>query len=314
MKKYQPTRLIAGVLLLAATTFAQANTIQWEATNSLVDTTNYSGVGPYYWFANFNNPTAVTGAATDASEARNLPSWLHLETRHAYIGKDDGGLNADSTIRTGYSFVENGAGTAGGGTVGGQSNFNALTLPGGLSGISGQVLELQQGLNNTTSQLAIRVLEGAPSALRIWVVTDNGFGANFNIQNRIRINLRNSVGAPFYADSGASVEAEALPGGFRLIQDGSAAYANNGIADAWSFKLGGVEPNDIITVRPTGGAGFTNYAGFSGLLIQAIPEPASAFMLALAFAGLTAFRWRRCSLSHGSRHHDSRLSGQRCAE
>lgn len=282
MKLIHSTGVAASLLLLASATTAQANTVSWEAANSLVDTTNYSGVGPYYWFANFNNPTAVTGAATDASEARSLPSWLHLETRHAFIGKDDSGLNADSTIRTGYSFVENGAGTAGGGTVGGQSNFNTLTLPSGLSGISGQVLELQQGLNNTTSQLAIRVLDGAPDALRIWVVTDNGAGANFNIQNRIRINLRNTDGSPNYADVGGTVEAEALPEGLRLIQAGSAAYANNGLADAWSFKLGGVQANDIITVRPTGGAGFTNYAGFAGLIIQPIPEPATATMLILA--------------------------------
>jgi hypothetical protein len=286
MKLIHSTGVAAGVLLLA-TTLAQANTVTWEAANSLVDTTNFSGVGPYYWFANFNNPTAVTGATTDASEARNLPSWLHLETRHAFIGKDDSGLAADSTIRTGYSFVENGAGTAGGGTVGGQPNFNTLTLPGGLSGISGQVLELQQGLNNTTSQLSIRVDAGAPDALRIWVVTDNGAGANFNIQNRIRINLRNTDGAPNFADVGATIEAEALPEGLRLIQAGSAAYANNGLADAWSFKLGGVQANDVITVRPTGGAGFTNYTGFAGLIIQPVPEPATATLIGLALVGLS---------------------------
>lgn len=293
MKIIHSTSLAASLLLLASATITQANTVTWEAANSLVDTTNYSGVGPYYWFANFNNPTAVTGAATDASEARNLPSWLRLETRHAFIGKDDSGLAADSTIRTGYSFVENGAGTAGGGTVGGQPNFNTLTLPGGLSGVSGQVLELQQGLNNTTSQLAIRVLEGAPDALRIWVVTDNGAGANFNIQNRIRINLRNTDGSPNYADVGATVEAEALPEGLRLIQAGSAAYANNGLADAWSFKLGGVQTNDVITIRPTGGAGFTNYAGFAGLIVEPVPEPEMASMISLVLVGLSMIAPRR---------------------
>lgn len=297
MKFYQPTKLLAGSLVLAVTSFAHANTVVWEAASSLVDTTNYSGIGPYYWFANFNNPAPTSFpavGATDASEARNLPSWLHLETRHDFIGKDDSGLNSDSTFRTGYSFVENSAGTAGGGSVGGLSNFNTLTLPDGSSGISGQVLELQQGLNNTTTQLAIRVLDGAPESFRIWVVTDNGAGTGFNVQNRIRVGLRNTSGPPtFEGGDTLQVEAEALPEGLRLIQDGSASYANNGIADAWSFKLGGVEPNDIITVRPTGGAGFTNYAGFAGLIIQPIPEPATATTIGLALVGLSCIAGRR---------------------
>ena len=227
-----------------------------------------------------------------------MPSWIHLETRHAFIGKDDSGVNSDTTFRTGYSFVENGTQTAGGGTVGGLPNtFNRLTLPDGLSGVSGQVLELQQGLNNTTTQLAIRILDGAPESFRIWVVTDNGAGTSFNVQNRIRVGLRNTVGPPtFEGGDTLQVEAEALPGGFRLAgQAGSIPAATNGLADAWSFLLNSVEENDLVTIRPSGGAGFTNYAGFAGLIIQPIPEPASATMVGIALAGVGLIRRSRRS-------------------
>lgn len=297
MRTFRIVGLFASAVLIALPPVSGANVVTWEPTRSLIDTTDYSGIGPYYWFANFNNPTPTTTATTDAFEARNLPSWIHLETRHAFIGKDDSGLNDDNTSRTGYSFVENSAGTAGGGTVGGQPNFNTLTLPGGLTGVSGQVLELQQGLNNTTSQLLIRILDGAPESFRVWVVTDNGAGANFNVQNRIRVNLRDTNGPLDFLGDIDQVEDEAHPGGpgSRLIgQANSIPEANNGIADAWSFLLTGVNEHDIVTVRPTGGAGFTNYAGFAGLVIQTVPEPSG---IALACVGgipaILRRRWRR---------------------
>jgi hypothetical protein len=281
MKKLLAFAMLVGMAVVARPAAFGANTAVWESNKSHIDTTDLSNLGPYYWFANFANPNPVTNAATDSFEARNLPSWVHLETRHAFIGKDDSGLNNDDNPRTGYSFVENSIGTAGGATVGGQPNFNDLILPGGVSGRSGQVLEVQQGLNNTTTQLFLRILDGAPESFRIWVVTDNGAGTNFNIQNRIRVGLRDTDGPPGFLGDPDQVEAEAHPGGSgsRLIgQANSIPESNNGIADAWSFLLTGVNEHDVITVRPTGGAGFTNYAGFAGLIIQPVPEPSVALL------------------------------------
>lgn len=297
MRRLIPLLLI-GLSWPSLASSVRANSVVWEQSQSRVDTTNYSSLGPYYWFANFNNPTPVTNAATDSFEARNLPNWVHFETRSAYIGKDDSGLVSDTTIRTGYSFEENGAHTAGGATTGGQPNFNFLTLPGGLvSGISGEALEVNQGLNNTSSQLQFRVLAGAPDSIRLWVVTDNGSGANYAAQRRIRVSLRDTTGPPTYTGDSNVVEAEALPGGVSLIATGSDPLAANGVADAWSFLLTGLKENDIITVRPSGAnasfPGGPHYAGFAGLIIQPVPEPSGLGLAAMATVTLGNWYRRR---------------------
>jgi hypothetical protein len=285
--------LLAGVAVVPLS--SMANVVVWESGNSKIDTTNYTGLGESFWFANFGNPNPVVGATTDSFEARNLPSWIRLETRHAFIGKDDTGVGTDATPRTGYSFVENSSGTAGGDTVGGQPNFNTLTLPNGVSGVSGQVREIQQGLNNTSTQAFLRILPGAPSSFRLWVVTDNGAGANFSSDRRIRVNLRNTTGPPLYPDSGSAVEAEALPGG-GAIGSGLLPAANNGTADAWSFLLSGIDTNDIVSIRPTSSAVTGSYASFAGIVIQTVPEPSSVLMLATIVGiggGWQAVRIRR---------------------
>src|SRR5688500_239317 len=97
--------------LVAPRPVLAVNSVTWEASQSLIDTTNYTGLAPFHWFANFNNSTAVTAAPMDQNEARNLPSWLHLESRPACLGRADDCVTADSTIRTGFSFVESGTGS-----------------------------------------------------------------------------------------------------------------------------------------------------------------------------------------------------------
>ncbi|RIK88204.1 MAG: hypothetical protein DCC67_00960 [Planctomycetota bacterium] len=267
-----------------------ANGVVWESAGSLVDTTNYTGLAPFYWFANFANPAAVTGAPMNQNEVRNLPSWLHLETNPALIGKDDSGLNADGTSRTGFSFNE--SGTVGATSTGGQASFNALTLPGGQSGVSGQAVDQISGTGTTTSMLSMRILSGAPAEFRMWVVTDNGLvgaGNNFQDQARLRVNLRNTAGPPAFGGDSDTAEAEALPSGVRI---GQTAVGHNGVADAWAFRLRDVNEHDIVIVRPTSASG--SFGAFAGLMIQPIPEPTGLAMFALAAAGAAAAR-RRCS-------------------
>jgi hypothetical protein len=274
----------SSICFLSSQTAQAVNTISWEAANSLVDTTNYNGLAPYFWFANFNNTTAVTGAPMDDHEARNLPSWLHLETRPGCIGMADDCTTADSTNRTGFSFTE--SPPNGSTSIGGQTLFNMLTLPDGSSGISGEAVDSVSGVVGTSSMLAIRVLDGAPSSIRMWVVTDNGTGPNYHDQIRMRVNLRdNTVGPPDWDDSGDmdQVEAEAMPSGQRI---GNTPEGHNGIADAWAFRLDGVNLHDIITVRPTALGGIPgDLSGFAGIMIQVIPEPSSAMLLLLSGIG-----------------------------
>jgi hypothetical protein len=224
------------------------------------------------------------------NEARNLPSWIHLETNPACKGFADDCTTADTTIRTGYSFTESGTG-GGSSSTGGQAGFNDLTLPNGITGRSGQAVDTGSGLATTTSMLAMRILAGAPDSFRMWVVLDNGSGANFNAQSRLRVNLRNTTGPPAYAGDSDMAEAEALPGGQRLITTGSDPNASNGTADAWSFLLSDVGLDDIVTIRPTSNTG--SFGAIAGIMIQPIPEPSSVALLLGGLIGLGSMSRRR---------------------
>ena len=281
--------VIAVLGALAAQMVQAANLITWSEADSLIDTTDYTGLAPFYWFANFGNTNAVTGAPMNQMEARKLPSWIHLETDPAFIGKDDSGLNDDATFNTGYSFTEPNSFS-----TGGQAGFSDLTLPDGASGRSGQAVDVTSGTGTTTSMLAIRILPGAPDSFRMWVVLDNGSGANFNVQSRLRVNLRDTDGPPLYPETANTrSEAEALPNGERLGNASNSAFTQNGVADAWAFLLSDVGTDDIVTIRPTSAGGIPgSYGAFAGLIIT--PEPSSVVLLVLGALGFGyAIRWRR---------------------
>lgn len=293
--------VVAALSALAAASVQAANLTTWSAADSLIDTTDYTGLAPWYWFANFNNSTPVTGAPMNQNEARKLPKWIHLETDPAFIHKDDSGANDDDTIRTGFSFSESPLAMppVGSTSIGGQSDFNNLTLPDGTSGRSGQAVDSLSVTGNTSSMVALRILDGAPSSFQLWVVTDNGGdGAanntvtNFQSQSRMRVNLRDTVGPPIYSPDSDTSEAEAKPLGFRLIEAGSDPQANNGIADAWAFSLSDVGTNDIIIIKPTSEGGIPgSRPAFAGFIIT--PEPSSVVLAALGLLGFGAMGLRR---------------------
>jgi hypothetical protein len=86
------------------------------------------------------------------------------------------------------------------------------------------------------------------------------------------------------------VSGEALPNGQRL-DNAANPLAHNGTADAWAFLLGDVNLDDIVTFQMTGGVGVL--PGFSGFMIQVVPEPTSATLLALGAGSLGWFGRRR---------------------
>lgn len=274
-----------SAILLSATVFA-ANVSVWEAANSLVDTTNYNGLAPYYWFADVGNQSAVSAQPMNQNEVANLPSWLHFETRPGCIGKADDCSTADATNRTGFSFSENST-TLVGATSSGGPAFNTLTLPNGTTASSGEAFDTLNSTGNTSSMLSMRVLAGAPSSARIWVVTDNGPGTQ---QARVRVNLRNTTGPPSYVGDSDQASAEALPNGVRL-DNALNPNAHNGTADAWAFLLSDLTADDIITFQITGGAGVL--PGFAGFMIQGVPEPASLVLVIFGCAASSVLRIRR---------------------
>jgi hypothetical protein len=253
----------------------------------LIDTTNYTGLAQYWWFANFQTGTLApaTGAPMNQNEARNLPSWIHLETNPACAGFADDCATPDTTDRTGFSFVESPLVST---STGGQAGFNDLTLPNGTTGRSGNSVNDSQ-TGTTANYASIRILAGIPAdQLRIWVVTDNGTvagsGGTYDEQSRMRVQLRDTGGPANVPPYGADIEqvgAEALPGGSQI---GSTAVGHNGTADAWSFLFTDVEEHDLIHIRPTSIA--ANNPAFAGIMIQVVPEPSS---IALLLAGTFSF-------------------------
>jgi hypothetical protein len=91
--------LTAAAFMLGGQSAWAGNIVTWDSANSKIDTTNYTGLAPYYWFANFNSPNPVTGQPMDQNEARNLPSWIKLESRSDCIGRDVAAAPAWQTRR-----------------------------------------------------------------------------------------------------------------------------------------------------------------------------------------------------------------------
>jgi hypothetical protein len=168
-----------------------------------------------------------------------------------------------------------------------------LTLPNGASGRSGNAVDSLSTTGNTSSMASLRILPGAPSAFRIWMVTDNGSGANFHSQIRMRVNLRDTAGPPLFDMDADQQEGEALPSGMRI---GQIPEGINGTADAWAFRVSGANANDILTLRPTSAGGIPgSLPGFAGFMIQVIPEPSSVLLLAMGvICAAFNIRRRRC--------------------
>ena len=125
----------------------------------------------------------------------------------ACVGKADDCTTADATPRTGFSFEENATHTVGSGSIGGQAGFNNLTLPNGLVGRSGQAAESFNPPGTGTSTFTfLRIGANARSTIRMWVVQDNGSGANFQSQQNIRLKLRHTNGPPGYDEARDSDE------------------------------------------------------------------------------------------------------------
>ena len=256
---------------LGAVAQAQNNLAASPGLN-LIDTTDFSVLGPNtgYWFANFGNPVAVTGAATNSFEASNLPYWIHLDADPAHTGMDDSGVIADGTGYTGYSFEDVSDST------GGQPGWNVLTLPDGTTGLSGAAVDADNGPNNVDNWIKMRFLPGAPSTATFWVVTDNWGSAAINADPLKRLRVRTKDLDAGFNDVGDFDQVDSDPG---------EPLPNNGIADAYAFTLTNIIPGDGLVVRITSADDGQSHGSIGGLMFRPIPEPSSIALLLLGAAG-----------------------------
>jgi hypothetical protein len=245
---------VAAVLVAVSVATAQAQSITFLGANT---SSNYSDAGLNvgnlgFWFANFNAPAPVSGAAINSNAANSLPAWVTVDP------------TPDTTF----------AATAS--TKGGQSTWATLTLPDGSSGLSGAVLDSNTANNSNNSLRALALGAGTPSSFIFRVVTDNTAGEH-DPANRLRARGER-VGV--FDISGPNTPA------------GLAANMN-GSPDVYSFRYDGFASGDIIKLQLNSGAA-GEQASIAGFMFDAVPEPASGLLLAMAGLGLaSAARQRR---------------------
>ena len=143
-------------------------------------------------------------------------------------------------------------------STGGQPDYNLLTLPDGVRGLSGQLVDT--GVGSKKQNTLIKTWEfgaGTPSMALVHVVLDNAPLAARTAVDRIRLTHVN-------AEGGIKDRA--------TFDDLTAT--NNGIADVYTFRLEGIEVGSSITVQlHTAADGSTVDTGLAGIAFDAIEFP-----------------------------------------
>jgi hypothetical protein len=243
----------AAILTAAWVATAQAQSVTFLHS---INSSDYSDAGLNvgnlgFWFANFNAPAPVSGAAIDSNARNSLPAWVTV----------------DPTPDTTFASTAT--------TKGGQSAWANLTLPDGSSGLSGAVVDSNTANNSNNTIRALALGAGTPSSFIFRVVTDNTAGEH---DPASRLRARGERAGVF------DVSGPNTPAGL--------AASMNGSPDVWSFRYDGFASGDIIKFQLNSGSA-NEQASIAGFMFDAIPEPASGLLLALAGLGMASAARRR---------------------
>jgi len=258
-------------LVLGLSTIASAqHTITFVGKTS--DVTNYSPTGMNvgtagFWFPQFNAQSFVTNQAVNSNHVNQFPSWILPNFN-----------SADTTANTGYSFSSTDY------SEGGDTNWNTLTLPNGVTGLSGELVDSNtaNNTNNTIGQLLLG--SGTPYEFLMHIVVDNTATTNLH-RDAGRVEARGAYTVGTTNDTNVNNQQNPGLAGF------------NGVADVYTFRYTGWNPTEILKVRLNSGI-VGERGGIAGLMfdVTIIPEPSTALLLLVGFGAIAFQRQSRRGL------------------
>ena len=250
------SRTMSAGAFLAAAFLATVSSPLSAKTISFVgvayDQTNFSAAGlnigqAGYWFPQFAAASPVAGRPTNENDRDALPAWA---------GPLNHVTNPLDPVFTTRTFSQDNGGVR---SKGGQTSWNALTLPSGETGLSGAIVDPQTANNSNNTINRIQLNNGIPgdelpNAFFLHIITDNTAGQH-DPANRIRPRGE----GPTQPDVSFQLNAAAL--------------TFNGTADVYTFRYDGWEAGDFVKLQLNGGP---NGGSIAGVMFDAVVVPEQA--------------------------------------
>jgi hypothetical protein len=210
------------------------------------DVTDYSAqqFGPWYWFAQLDAPSQVSGRPTGERDKTNRPGWtkdlVHYPEQWDFANRT---FSQDGPTRS----------------KGGYTSWATITLPDGTTHLSGAIVDPYTigNTNNTVNKIRLESGNGVPSPFYFHVVIDN----TNQTHKTTRVRARGD-------DNGTSIEANTYPSGADLVY--------NGIPDVYTFRYDGFGNGDYQKLQLSADAG-SDGASIAGFMWSTSFTPGTSF-------------------------------------
>lgn len=208
------------------------------------DVTNFQtlGYGSWWWFAQLNAPSPVSGRPTGERDNTNRPGWtkdlVHWPEQWDFANRT---FSQDGPTRS----------------KGGYTSWATIKLPNGDTRLSGVVVDPYTIGNSNNTVNKIRLDGSVPSTFYFHVVVDNTAQTHKTTRIRARGN-----------DNGTDIEANTYPSGAALVY--------NGIPDVYTFKYTGFGSGDYQKIQMSANSG-SDGASLAGWIWGSSFTPAPSF-------------------------------------
>lgn len=242
------------------------------------DVTNFFNMGigqSGYYFPQFGGSTPVTRRPTWENMQFVPPSWAGFQfdvtqpdrTFSPDAGYFSGDINDPMDVSPPFGDPL----VLGVYSKGGQAGWNNFTLPNGLTGLSGAIVDEWAANNSNNTINRIQLLSATPMSFLLHLVTDN---TNLEHDPMGRLRVRGE------------------PSGDVLLT----GLVFNGIADVYTFRLDNFVAGNIIKVQLNSGVP-GEAPSLGGIMFDVVPEPSAVGLLLIGAIAVLMF-WhgpRRCN-------------------